>query len=391
MKSTDKPSNMEHSSLLFKPLEINGLTLKNRITMAPMSVGYGNSDGTVSTLCLEHYRDMAASGVAMVVVENTAVHATGLSSLSSLRADDEMYLPGLASLARAIHDEGALAFLQINHAGRHALGRAIAPSPVSTGDAVPIEMTPRAIDTVADFYASAAALVKDAGFDGVEINGAMGYLLVQFLSPRTNFRKDEFGGALENRMRFPLMILNAVREAVGTDFPVGYRFLADEWLPDGLHPEETSIFAAELDKRGVAYLSVTAGTYDSFFTEDYMREEQKEAYMAHFAAEIKGAVQHTPIIASGRIRTPETAERILRDGGADLIGLARVLFADPRWLKKATGLLDEEIVECEHSCTLCTKRGLLGLAALCPRWDKEHRSELLDRVKAIEEEEGATV
>ena len=378
---------MDKSSILFTPFQIKGLTLKNRITMAPLYLGYANSDGTVNQLLLDHYREMAASGAAMIVVEHTGVDPSGLGSPFMLRADNDRYIPGLASLARTIKDEGALAFLQINHTGRYAFGgERLAPSPVKTGDVVPKGMTVEEIDHTVEAFRASARRVKEAGFDGVEIHGGTGYLIVQFFSPRTNHRTDMYGGSLENRMLFPLQVVDAVLEAVGGECPVGYRFLADEELPDGLHPDETSILARELEKRGIAYLSIMAGTYDAFYLPGYIEKEKREAYMAPFAEIIKRAIPNTPIITAGRIKTPPVADRILDKGVADLIGLARVLFADPLWPKKAEGTLTEPITPCKPSCSLCMKRTMRSKPVFCSQWNKKRREAFLSKVGEVQEE-----
>jgi 2,4-dienoyl-CoA reductase-like NADH-dependent reductase (Old Yellow Enzyme family) len=372
---------MTDTSILFSPFELKGIILKNRVTMAPLFLGYANPDGTVSPLILDHYREMAASGVSLVVVENAAVDTSGLGSPYVLRLDHDRFLPGLSALAGAIHEEGAVAFLQINHAGRYAYTpQRIAPYPFQTGKIIPREMSQEDIDRTVEAFGAAARRVKKAGFDGVEIHGGTGYLLVQFLSPRTNQRTDGYGGPLENRMRFPIQVTEAVLSEVGEGYPVGYRFLADEALPDGLHTEETTVLASELEKRQIAYLSVMAGTYDSFFRPEYMEKERHEAYMAHFAGEIKRAVSQTPIIAAGRIQNPSTAEKILNEGTADLIGLARVLLADPLWPKKAQGLVKEPIVSCEPACSLCFKRVAQGKPVFCSQWAKARREAFLKRV-----------
>jgi len=349
--------------------------------MAPLFLGYANQDGTVSSLILDHYREMAASGAAMIVVENAAADATGLGSPFTLRVDHDKYISGLSQLAKTIKDQGALAFLQINHAGRYAFkSQRMAPSEFKTGEAIPKAMTVEEIDRIISAFAEGARRVKDAGFDGVELHGGTGYLLVQFLSPRTNLRSDQYGGPFENRMRFPLKVVEAVLAEVGENYPVGYRFLADEELPDGLHTHETSIFAQELEKRGIAYLSVMAGTYDSFFLPEYKEKEKREAYMAHYAAIIKKTVPDMPIITAGRIQTPQTANRILEQGGADLIGLARVLLADPLWPKKAEGNVSGPIISCELTCSLCMKRVMKGKPAFCSQWDKKRRESFLEIV-----------
>ncbi len=369
---------MKHLSILSSPCPVGGITLKNRITMAPLFLGYANPDGTVSQLMLDHYLRMASSGVAMIVVENIAVDPFGRGSPFMLRADHDRYIPGLSELARTIKEHDAIAFAQINHAGRYAYtSERIAPSAVKTGDITPKEMSGQDMVRVVNAFADAALTIKTAGFDGIEIHGGTGYLLVQFLSPRTNHRTDEYGGLIENRMRFPLQVVEAVMDAVGKDFPVGYRFLADEWQPDGLHLEETIFFAKELEKRRVAYLSVMAGTYDVFFLSEYKAAEKQEAYMAHFASEIKKNISDVPVIAAGRIQTPETAAEIIEQGTADFIGLARVLFADPLWPQKATGHLKEPIISCETTCSLCLNRVMKGRPAYCSQWSKKYRKDFL--------------
>jgi 2,4-dienoyl-CoA reductase-like NADH-dependent reductase (Old Yellow Enzyme family) len=368
-------------SKLFEPVQIQGMMLKNRMTMAPLFLGYAHPDGTVSDLLLQHYREMAASGVALVVVENAAVDETGLGSPFALRLDQDRYVEGLSRLAKTIQGEGARAFLQINHAGRYAfMPERLAPSPVITGGVMPREMTQEDIERIVRSYAGGAKGVKDAGFDGVEIHGGTGYLLVQFLSPRTNQRHDAYGGPLENRMTFPLQVVDAVLSAVGEDYLVGYRFLADELLPEGLHVSETVPLAVELEKRKVAYLSVMAGTYDSFRLPEVVEKEKREGYMVSYAAAVKETCPQMPIITAGRIQNPETAERILKQGQADLIGLARVLLADPLWPKKAQGLLEEPMVPCEPTCSLCEKRVMSGKPGYCSQWSKDRREAFLERV-----------
>jgi len=130
-----------------------------------------------------------------------------------------------------------------------------------------------------------------------------------------------------------------------------------------------------------------AGTYDSFFSPEYQQAEKQEGYMAHFAAAVKQAVPDTPVIAAGRIQSPATAEKILQEGSADLIGLARVLFADPLWPKKAAGLVKDPIIECERSCMLCMKRAMLGRPAYCSKWDKQYRQDFLRKIKEPVEED----
>ncbi|HTG00039.1 MAG TPA: NADH:flavin oxidoreductase [Nitrospirota bacterium] len=365
-------------TLLFSPGKIQGLTLNNRITMAPLFLSYANADGTANDLVLDYYREMSASGAAMIVTENVGIDPSGIGSPFTLRCDSDRMIAELAKIAEVIHRNNAVAVCQLNHAGRYAYAarQRLAPSPVKTGEAVPKEMNAEDIKMIIKSYADAALRVKEAGFDCVELHGGTGYLLVQFLSRRTNLRTDEYGGPLENRMRFPLRVVEAVMKRVGT-YPVGYRFLADEWLPEGLHIDETSQYAAELARRGIAYLSVMAGTYDSFFLPAYKEKEKEDGYMVHFAGGIKKAVPGVPVIAAGRIQTPDLAENILQQGAADFIGLARVLFADPLWPQKAAGRIEAPIVKCLQTCNLCMECVMKGKPAYCARWDKQRRERFL--------------
>jgi 2,4-dienoyl-CoA reductase (NADPH2) len=335
-----------------------------------MYLGYAGEGGSVSHLLLEHYRLMAGSGVAMVVVENATVdylHGSGASR--SIRADTDENLEGLKRLADTIKQEGALACLQINHAGRFAaVAEAVAPSAVETFGRVPKALTISEIAEIQDQYVNAAVRVKKAGFDMLELHGGTGYLLAQFVSPRTNKRQDEYGGSLEKRVKFPTQVISKVKKAVGT-FPVGYRFLADEWLPDGLKLEESAALARSLASLGVAYLSVMGGTYESFRLPEIVEKSSKPGYMVNLAAAIKKEVD-VPVIAAGLIVTGELAEQIVEEGKADLIGLARVLWTDPEWPQKVMQGRENEILRCD-ACNACMKILMKGKPAFCVRWSSE--------------------
>lgn len=387
-----KKSSNASTSMLFTPFRMGKLELKNRIVMTPFQLGYGNIDGSVSELMVDHYRQMAASGVALVMVEYCAVDQAGVGLPSTLRVDGEKYLPGLSRLVEVIHGEGALAFLQLSHTGRYAFvdegffDRIFRPctrlsaSPVRTWGVVPKEMTTEEIKRVVDAFAEGGALGKRAGFDAVEIHGAAGYLISQFLSPKVNKRKDEYGGSFENRMRFALEILDAVLSAVGSDYPLGYRFMADEGIPNGLHADESLTLATELERRGITYLSVMGGGYDAFTTKEWQRRERQEGYMVDYAALVRKAVAETPILACGRIQSPALANKILEEGTADLIGLARVLFADSDWPRKAAGTVDEPIVECDPYCDDCTARLKKIKPAFCTKWPVDRQIAFLTRI-----------
>jgi 2,4-dienoyl-CoA reductase-like NADH-dependent reductase (Old Yellow Enzyme family)/nucleotide-binding universal stress UspA family protein len=397
---------------LFEPFKLGSVRLKNRITMAPLFTAYAHKDGTVSSLTLEHYKEIAEGGVGMIVVANAIVDESGSVSKYSIRVDDDRFLPGLSMLADTIKKEDVAAVIQINHGGHFAQGRkTISPSSVSLIDlnlgglyktalksldfqqqlAVlseaiqqhpkrPKKMTEDDIKHIISAYAKAAVRAKKAGFDMVEIHGATGYLIVQFLSPRINNRKDKYGGDLENRMRFPLELVQAVKDAVGSDFPVGCRFLADEWMDNGFPLDEAKIFAQRLSDLHVAYLSVTAGTYESFSRPEIVEKSHELGYMVYLAKQIKDVV-NVPVITTGRITSPELAEEILREEKADLIGLARPLFADPQWPKKARKGNEKDILPCKD-CGTCFQLVASDHPALCAQWGK---AKLIKRKTMIKE------
>jgi len=358
---------------LFSELRVGGLPLKNRLTMAPLYLGYAGEGGTVSAMLLEHYDLMARSGVALVVVENATVdYETGSGSPRTLRADTDANLEGLQRLARVIQKAGAHACLQINHAGRfaHAAPEPLAPSAVEIFGRIPSALDQSAITNIIDQYAHAARRAKAAGFDMVELHGGTGYLLAQFLSPRTNRRSDAYGGSLENRERFALEVVAAVRDAVG-DFPVGYRFLADEWLPDGLQLDESKRFAARLARMEVAYLSVMGGTYESFMLPEVVAKSQQPGYMLDLAAAIRSVVD-VPVIAAGRLGHAPVAEKALATGQTDLIGQARGLWADPEWPRKIREGRENTVIACDPKCgEACMHMVMKGRPAYCVAWPPE--------------------
>ncbi len=359
-------------SHLFSPLDVGGKRLKNRIVMPPLYLGFAGEGGTVSPLLLEHYKEVASGGVSMITVESSTVdHPAGSVSNRTIRVDTDENLNGLTELARAIQDQGALAGIQINHAGRFAATEdPVAPSQVDTFGRFPRELTREEMEDIRDKFVQAAQRAKHAGFDMVELHGGTGYLLAQFLSPHTNQRTDDYGGSLENRMRFPLEVVEAVQSAV-RDFPVGYRLMADEWLPQGLKPQESQIFAKALSDAGMAYISVMGGTYESFGLEEIIQKSRNPGYMADLSQEIKKYVQ-VPVVTAGRISTGQVAENILASGQADLVGLARGLRVDPEWPRKVQEGREEEIIQCDPDCgDTCMQLVMQGKPAYCARWSPE--------------------
>jgi 2,4-dienoyl-CoA reductase (NADPH2) len=382
---------------IFNQFKIGPHTLKNRLVALPVFTGYAMPQGKVSPLLLEHYSRMANSGVAMVVVANASVSADGVTSVYNLRVDIEDCVPGLARLAGAIKRGGAVACLQLNHAGRIAkTAQPMLPSPFSSSNLAfemnSLEaffhtfpryrrfgliqellkrmvtwrrsMTNEDRERVISNFGEAAARACEAGFDVVELHGASGYLLTQFLSAYTNKTSGDADDSFQNRVSFPMAVLKEVKRCLPEGFPVGFRLLLREWVPDGIDIPEATSWAKLLEAHGIAYLSVTSGTYNSFFLEDVRKEMAGPAYLQKDAAALTREV-NVPIIISGRIVTPSIAEKLLQEGVADLIGLGRPLVADIDWLRKIDR--EDKIKDCRN-CYFCLKQVVLEQGLICRQW-----------------------
>ncbi len=385
---------------LFTPLALGSCQIKNRLVALPVHTGFAHRSGRVSKWMTDFYARLAGSGIGMVVVANTAVSPDGAVSKFNLRADRDKFIPGLAGLAAAIKKEGALACLQLNHAGRFAkTSRPLLPSPIISSNLsfnveslkefmefFPFEkrfgltralfnqvktwrspMTQEDIERVIHDFSAAAARAFQAGFDMIELHGANGYLLCQYLSPFTNRLEPPFGGDFSSRTTFPLAVIKAIKNRLPQDFPIGMRLLLREWVPGGIDLAQSIAFATCLEKTGIAYLSASAGTYNSLFSHRVVKKMAGTAYLKKDMAALTKRV-NIPTIISGRITTPACAERLIREGSADLIGLGRPLRADPGWVAKA-GTPGKKIITCIN-CNNCLKQVVLEKGFICSRWPK---------------------
>jgi 2,4-dienoyl-CoA reductase-like NADH-dependent reductase (Old Yellow Enzyme family) len=374
---------------LFTPFKIGNELLKNRVTMAPFVTGYGNRDGTVSKKLIEHHARLAKSKIAMIVVEAALVSLSGKGLPAQIRIDHDRFIPGLKRLSNIIKDNGAVACIQLQHSDRFVrLKRPVSISGfhyrLASGTAIPIQhMIIEEIEKTENDFAHAALRAKKAGFDLVELHGATGYLLTQFVSPRTNKRTDAYGGSFKKRIRFPIEIVRKIKELCGKDFPIGYRFLADEFLPDGLKIPEAKKFAKELEKAGISYLSVTGGTYESLFLPEVREIMKKEGSTVFLAEEIKKEV-NVPVFGNGRITNPYYADSIIYSEKVDAVALARPLFADPDFLIKSQKGEIEKIIKC-IDCGNCADQILrLGKPVSCSQWKKkEHKQKVYKMNKMI--------
>lgn len=331
---------------LFTPLRAGGVTLKNRVEFAPMVCDMTDFAGQATQGYADFVEQQAESGVALIHLGATPVDwETGADYRSELDVTSEEKIMGLVSLAEAAHRQGAKLSCELMHAGRGAdpqllkAENAIAPSnlPLEKRCAYIREMNTRDCEHIAERYADCAARLRRCGFDGVLIHGAHGNLIGQFLSPMTNHRTDCYGGSAENRARFPLMVLKAVREAVGPDFLVELRISGDEIAPEGMRVADTIDFI----KRAQEYIDLVNVSAGLIVDQRYHRWSMPPYYRPHctnvvYAREIKGCPDiHIPISVVGGITSADEAEDIIAQGSADMVAMARALLADPGLLKKS--------------------------------------------------------
>ena len=354
---------------LLEPIKVGNTYLKNRIVMPPMEARLNGPDGSITRRMIRYYAERAKGGTGLIIIQNT--HIDGKASRSAASQGGihhDHIIAGLNELAEAIQNYGTAAVIQIGHGGRQcAPGAApmppVAPSAVPfSGGAMPRELTLAEIEELQDAFVEAARRAKQSGFDGVEVHGAHGYLLCQFLSPDSNRRTDKYGGSFENRARFPLEIVRKVREQVGNDFIVGYRMSADEYVPGGLTLEETGKFAKMIEAEGIDYIHVSAGTYESLI---HMVPPMyiERAHLVHLAEAIKKLVK-VPIITVGALDV-ETAEAAIGEGKADMAALGRALIADPEIPNKLRADIPDDIRPCIRGNEGCLSRFNLGRTMRC--------------------------
>ncbi|MGE0713850.1 MAG: FAD-dependent oxidoreductase [Alphaproteobacteria bacterium] len=349
--------------LLFQPTRIGGLALPNRIVMAAMETNLADADGFVTPALLAHYRTRAAGGPAMVTVEYTCVESgLGKGSAIQLAIDDDAHIEGHRRLASAIRAEGAAACLQLHHAGRQTSPRFIGgrrPVASSEHESPMFRTTPRALDdaeieALVAAFAAAAARAAEAGYDAVELHGAHGYLLGQFLSPWTNRRDDRWGGDAARRLAFPMRVTAAVKAAIGAR-PLVWRMSAAELVPGGLPPEEAEAAAIALVAAGADAIHVSTGVAERLDANVDPIAAPEGWRLVHARRIRRALAGRAPVIAVGVLRRPELAEAAIAEGAADLVALGRALLADPQWPAKARAGRVAAIRPCT-SCNWCIQR-----------------------------------
>lgn len=324
-------------SYLLKSLDKGNMKLKNRLVMPPMATSKSEEDGKISKDILDYYEEKSRGGyISLIIIEHSFISKEGKASNRQLSIADDSTVNDLKKLADIIHNNGSKAVMQINHAGSAANKDVtgcdiVGPSAIqnSRREVTPKELSLEGIKGIIESFKAAALRVKNAGFDGVEIHSAHGYLLNQFFSPLSNKRNDEYGGDVIGRIRIHLDIIKAVRDAVGHDFSILLRLGASDYMDGGTTIEDSKIAAKEFEKAGVDMLDISGG-----FNGYVIPENNTQGWFAPLTEEIKSVVS-IPVILTGGITEPDAAEKLLSDGKADLIGVARAILKDSSWAEKA--------------------------------------------------------
>lgn len=396
--------------LLFSPMKIGNVEIKNRVVMAPMLMGFGTFNGDATEQMINYYEERAKGGTGLIITEITRVNdLTGASSFGQLSASKDRNIPSIKKLAHRVQKHGAKIFVELHHPGRQNVNLMINTVPISVafdkimpgnsyskllyGSIVPVgkklvekdlffktvspsatdkskfaesknrELTVKEIKKIISQFGDAALRVKKADCDGVVLHASHGYLIQQFLSPATNKRSDAYGGSLENRMRFLLEIIDDVRTKCGKDFPLVVRLTVDEMYDKigqkgkGYSLDEGLKMAKILNDKGIDAIDVSSASYDTF---NYWLEPTtfECGWRKYLAEEVKKVVD-IPVIAANLIRTPQQAEKQLEDGIQDFISLGRPQIADPYWCKKAQEGRENEIKRCV-CCLYCFESMMHG-------------------------------
>jgi len=324
-------------SKLLKTLKTDHIILANRLVMPPMATSKAEIDGKVSKAILDYYARKSEGGyISLIIIEHSYITQEGKASEHQLSISDDSVVEGLKELSSIIHHNGSKTVMQINHAGSAASKEvtgsdSVGPSAVANPrlGSVPKELTRDEIKEVINAFKESARRTKEAGFDGVEIHSAHGYLLDQFFSPLTNKRTDEYGGDVYNRIRIHLEVIKAVREVTGENFLILLRLGASDYMEGGATIEDSKIAAREFEKVGVDIIDISGG-FNGFIVPN----TTEQGYFSPLSVAIKEVVS-IPVILTGGITKASAAEKLLIDEKADLIGVGRAIYKDSNWAKNA--------------------------------------------------------
>ncbi len=346
-------------SLLFQPATIGTLELRNRLVRLATAERMADAEGRPSPQLADYYRTLAEGGVGLIITGHAFVRPDGRANpgMTGVHRDD--FIPDLRALAEAAHHGGAAIVVQINHAGRQTTPELsgttpVAPSPVpmKAGGPAPRELTAEEVDALVEAYAQAARRVREAGFDGVQIHAAHGYLVNQFLSPHTNRRRDEWGGDFAKRFRFLQAVAQVVREQVGDDYPVLIKLGLVDGVDDGLDLVNGLGIVGRLKGLGIDAVEISSGVGGTA-ARTRVRTPDDEAYFLPWVRDVR-KVTELPIIAVGGMRSPGVMESVLAEGVADFISASRPFIHEPDFPRRFQAG-SREPVGC-ISCNKCLKR-----------------------------------
>ena len=357
--------------MLFTPLRIGSLELKNRIVMAPMATHYADETGTVTERLRNYYAERARGGAGLITIESGYIHPLGRGGTRRMGLHEDRLIPGLKGLVDVVHAEGAKICSLLHHAGRQVnVKNTGGQYPVSASSlpagmeaVVPRTLKIPEIEELVEAFGQGARRSLAAGFDAILIHAAHGYLIHQFLSPLSNIRRDRYGGTFSRRLRFLQEIVLRCQESVGKDFPLMVRISASEFIPGGITLKDGQKIARRLEEWGVKAIHVSGGTHDTVEMEIQPMAIPRGC-LVHLAEEVKKAV-HIPVGTVGRIVDPKMAEEILQQGKADLIAMARALLADPEFPKKTEEGRSEDIRPCIACLQGCRDHLYQGLPITC--------------------------
>ena len=353
---------------LFSPIQLGSMQVKNRLVMPPMSLNFGvDNDGYVTAQHWEYLAARARGGTGMIVVGGGAVHPSGLDLPRMPPVWSDRFVGALEKMTEHIHRWDTKLGMQLLHGGRQAyLSEKVAPSAIpalAVVKGVPRELTQKEIRGLVHAYGDAALRCQRAGFDFVEIHAAHGYLITEFLASNSNMRQDAYGGSFENRIRFLIEIVEEIKIKTGSQYPLGVRINGDDYVEGGWTLSDTKRLAPILEQLGIDWLHISAGVYGSMpVTIPSMYADQ--GCFVHLAEAVKKTVS-IPVIAVGRIKDPEMADAVIRQGRADMVAMGRAHLADPELANKAQQGRLADIRPCIGCCKGCIQRALALEEATC--------------------------
>jgi len=327
---------------LFTPTRIKNLALPNRFIRSATWEGLAVEDGTCTHKLIDMMVELAANNVGLIITGHAYVSSEGQATVRQLGIDNDGLVEGMSEMTDAVHREGGRIIMQLAHGGLRAVPKFTGMTPMgpSTGEGLlespGREMTVEDIRQTVDDFGQAARRAKEAGFEGVQIHAAHGYLLGQFLSPAFNQRTDEYGGRVENRARIVLDVLQRIRQEVGPDFPIFIKINSEDFLNNGLTRDDFIQVCAMLDRAGIDAIEVSGGTLLSGKHIPFRKEitfERDQAYFRQAAKKLKARIK-TPVILVGGIRSYLLAERLVDEGFADYISMSRPFIREPRLIAR---------------------------------------------------------